>query len=84
MSDLGFKIVRTSYPARSGMTGVVIQKIRDDGRVGAVVGDEAKLWDALQETQTRLASALQAIKDLERERDELRGQLEYAQKGRRR
>lgn len=58
--NLGFKIVRTLYPARSGITGVVVQKVRDDGRIGAVVGDEASLWDALQEALTALQREQQA------------------------
>jgi hypothetical protein len=87
MRNLGFKIVRTPYPASSKMTGVVVQKVRDDGRIGHVVGDEALLWDALEEKSAKLAQVLEALKqetqarlDAEKERDELRSQLE--QKGR--
>lgn len=58
---LGFRIVRTPYPAASKMTGVVVQKVRDDGRAGPVVGDEATLWDALQQAEGRIATMTSAL-----------------------
>lgn len=51
MIEVPFQIVRTPYPPQSKMVGEVTQKIRPDGRVGPVVGDEALLWDALQESK---------------------------------
>lgn len=89
MPELGFKIVRTPYPSSSKMKGTVVQKVRDDGRSGAVVGDEALLWDALQEALA--ASGLlwdercklqEEVERLVRENDELRRQLEQ-RKGKR-
>lgn len=82
-TDLGFQIVRTPYPERSGLTGTVVQKIRDDGRVGPVVGDEALLWDAREEAVRELRDTLhQHALELERrlkveeELRELKGQVE--------
>lgn len=89
MAELGFKIVRTPYPKTSRMTGTIVQKVRDDGRRGAVVGDEALLWDALQEAlaasgqlwdqKSRLEKE---VSQLESEINELRKQLEQ-RKGKR-
>lgn len=83
LKPLGFRIVRTPYPPSSRMTGVVVQKVRDDGRSGGVVGDEALLWDCLQEARQKLTQVLQALKDetearleAERQRDELQTQLD--------
>lgn len=47
------------------------QKVRDDGRRGLVVGDEAVLWDALE------VARLEADQ-LREERDELKRQAEAA------
>lgn len=79
MIELGFEIVRTPYDPRSGMIGEMVQKRRVDGRCGLTVGDEALLWDALQEARAIIADqqstiALVANQRLaaEKERDELK------------
>lgn len=85
---LGFRIVRTPYPPSSRMTGIVVQKIRDDGRVGQVVGDEALLWDELQKALTELSEAKQLhLNECERTRSlqaELAELRSHSEKGRKR
>lgn len=83
MKDLGFKIERTPYPAASRMTGFVVQKVRKDGRVGSVVGDEANLWDALQEAleelrvvRLELSATIEDKLDAEKRCAELTTQME--------
>lgn len=83
MKPLGFRIVRTPYAPASGLAGEMVQKVRDDGRVGLAVGDEEALWDALQDTHERLIHCAKSLKEAtearlaaEEERDELRRQLE--------
>lgn len=90
MKALGFRIERVPYHPSSGLTGEMVQKVRDDGRVGPAVGDEALLWDHLKaassdldemrEKNAHLAAALRdettARLDAEKERDDLRRQLE--------
>lgn len=83
MSELGFRIVRTPYAPQSRLTGTVVQKIRDDGRVGVAVGDEERLWIAWQEAVAELRDALARLRDelnrrlaVEKELAELRSQIE--------
>lgn len=86
--SLGFEIVRIPYPPSSRVTGIVVQKIRDNGLSGPVVGDEEKLWDALQQALSELEDVKQLhLNECERNRAlqaeivELRA---HAEKGRKR
>ena len=50
MKPLGFRIERRPWPEESGMAASPPRavKIRDDGRMGDCVGDEAALWDEIE------------------------------------
>ncbi len=86
--NLGFRIVRTPYPPTARVTGIVVQKVRDNGLAGPVVGDEEKLWDALQLALLEAQDLKQALekecactRSLQSEIVELRA---HAEKGRKR
>ncbi len=60
MIVLPFRLEQTPYPPASGLTGAVVQKIREDGRIGPAVGDEWLLWQSLQDALRELHLAQKA------------------------
>jgi hypothetical protein len=82
MSELGFKIEERQMPPESKMTGTIFVKVMDDGRVFRSTPAETVLWDALHKALAQAAAAAERALRVERERDELRQQLE--QRGKKR
>ena len=75
MKSLGFLIERIPYHPSSGMTGEMVRKRRDDGRVGPAVGDEALLWDELQAVSMCFDEIAAGFKAQEKELEEARKEI---------